>query len=397
MARFLFFTHYAKLYGANRSLLELIQMLRMRGHETMVVLKKQGPFCEKLDKLQVPHRVFNFPLWTFEDVRKSERKRLRLLVWGLMQIAQIALHAFFFLFQKNKLRRLVADEGIDYIQSNSITFGAGLALAKQTGRPHIWHLRETLSDYNLSPVTGHTALFKKIASSDWVYCISEYQKELLCSASPALRQRRDRIQVIPNPIAQQELIRQYGEKGKARKLFREAEPVFCIAGLVTPNKGQRDAIEAIALLRERYPQVRLKIAGEVLDKSIPERIRQLGLEAQVELLGHVENVWDEVFLASDASLMCSRHEAFGRVTIESMICRRPVIGYRGGATPEILRSKDYGLLYENVEELAQHMQRLIDNPPLAEAIAEKAFAEIVPGYASEEHLKRFLLPLEVLK
>ncbi|MCB9283047.1 MAG: glycosyltransferase family 4 protein [Lewinellaceae bacterium] len=395
MARFLFFTHYAKLYGANRSLLELIQMLRMRGHETLVVLKKQGPFCEKLDELQIPYRVFNFPLWTFEDVRKSERKSLRLLVRGLMQIAQIALHAFFFLFQKNKLRRLVADERIDYIQSNSITFGAGLALAKQTGRPHIWHLRETLSDYNLSPVTGHAALFKKIASSDWIYCISEYQKELLCTAGDALRQHHGRIQVIPNPIAPQERIRQYGEKGKARKLFREAETIFCIAGLVTPNKGQADAIRALGLLRERYPHLRLKIAGEVLDKSIPALIRSLGLEDRVELLGHVESVWDEVYLQSDASLMCSRHEAFGRVTIESMICRRPVIGYRGGATPEILSSEDYGLLYESVEELAAQMQRLIENPEQAEAMAERAFAEIVPGYVSEEHLVQFLAPLNL--
>jgi glycosyltransferase involved in cell wall biosynthesis len=387
--RFLFFTHYARLYGANRSLLELIQILQARGHQCTVALKKNGPLAEKLQSLQIPYLIVRFPLWTVEDVRKSEAKSLRLLVRGLMQAAQYLVESLWYQTQKPRLQRLVRAQEIDIIQSNSITFGVGAALARRCGKPHIWHLRETLSDYNLTPLIGAKALFRKIASSARIYCISEYQKALLLRQSAELRQAAPRIRVLPNPVDTEENMHRYGELGKARKLFREAEIVFCIAGLVTRNKGQRDALLALARLKGDYPNIRLLIAGDVEDRGIYDIIREQGLEAHVELPGHVARVYEDVYLRSDATLMCSRHEAFGRVTIESMICRRPVIGYRGGATPEIL-GEDYGLLYDDIEALERQMRSLIEHPDRAKAIADKAFTEVIGRFRAGEHASQFL-------
>ena len=47
---------------------------------------------------------------------------------------------------------------------------------------------------------------------------------------------------------------------------------------------------------------------------------------------------------SDVVVMCSEHEAMGRVTAEAMAFAKPVIGYNSGATPELI-SQGRGWLF----------------------------------------------------
>ena len=49
--------------------------------------------------------------------------------------------------------------------------------------------------------------------------------------------------------------------------------------------------------------------------------------------------------------MSSPYEAFGRVTIEYMMAGLPVIGRNGGATPEIIKENETGMLYNSKKEL----------------------------------------------
>ena len=50
--------------------------------------------------------------------------------------------------------------------------------------------------------------------------------------------------------------------------------------------------------------------------------------------------------------------------MEGMLCGKPVIGARSGATPELIREGFNGLLYEpgNPEDLAMKIKYLIDHP-----------------------------------
>ena len=59
--------------------------------------------------------------------------------------------------------------------------------------------------------------------------------------------------------------------------------------------------------------------------------------------------------------MCSRAEAFGRVTVEAMKLGLPVIGAARGATPELVRDGWNGLLYAHgdANELAGKIDRSI--------------------------------------
>jgi len=72
-------------------------------------------------------------------------------------------------------------------------------------------------------------------------------------------------------------------------------------------------------------------------KRITEQVRFVGFKKEVA----------EEYHRADAVLMCSRDEGMGRVTVEAMSYGKPVLGYRGGATPELLTDEVDGFLYEN--------------------------------------------------
>ncbi|GFP22375.1 hypothetical protein HKBW3S06_01603, partial [Candidatus Hakubella thermalkaliphila] len=67
--------------------------------------------------------------------------------------------------------------------------------------------------------------------------------------------------------------------------------------------------------------------------------------------------------------------AFGRVTVEGMLLKKPVIGARGGATPELIQEDFTGLLYTpgDHKELDKKIRYLIDNPEIARRISENAY------------------------
>jgi glycosyltransferase involved in cell wall biosynthesis len=95
-------------------------------------------------------------------------------------------------------------------------------------------------------------------------------------------------------------------------------------------------------------------------------------------------------LSSDIVLVCSRSEAFGRVTIEGMFSGRPVIGARSAATAELIKDGVNGLLYDpgNPGDLAEKIKRLQECPGLGERLGHEARAWVrryftIDRYADE--------------
>lgn len=66
----------------------------------------------------------------------------------------------------------------------------------------------------------------------------------------------------------------------------------------------------------------------------------------------------------DVELVCSRAEAFGRVTAEAMLGGMSVIGSNTGGTVGLINHKKIGYLYSksDINELAEYMKEFICNP-----------------------------------
>ena len=117
-------------------------------------------------------------------------------------------------------------------------------------------------------------------------------------------------------------------------------------GALAPDKGTPDLVRAIGRLRRAGVDVELALAGPALGRF--ERWFS-GLRASerdgVHVLGVIDDATKRDMLSAiDMLALPSRTESFGIVFLEAWANRKPVIGARAGATPEVVRDGDNGLL-----------------------------------------------------
>lgn len=129
-----------------------------------------------------------------------------------------------------------------------------------------------------------------------------------------------------------------------------------------------DALRAMPHILIKYPDACLRIVGEgdaLYKAELEQYIKNNGLANNVIFLGYLDNPV-KLMANSDVFLMCSRNEAFGRVTIEAMTSGCPVIGANSGGTSEILDENKYGLLYEpgDSESLAERVVNVLSDNEL---------------------------------
>ncbi len=157
-------------------------------------------------------------------------------------------------------------------------------------------------------------------------------------------------------------------------------PVVGVVGNIQEWKGQVVLVEAMALLRERFPKLRAWIVGGVhasgaaYAEKLRRRIGELGLDDRILLTGAREDVPD-LMRAMDVVVHTSvRGEPFGRVIIEAMTVGRPVVATRAGGVPEFVRDGVDGLLAEpgDAEDLASRLAALLGDAEFYARLAEGA-------------------------
>ena len=348
--RIAFLTHYTELYGANLSLLNLIDGLRGYGHAPAVICPDRGDLLDALARRGVDAAVVPFAWWV----------STRLTAFGA------AKRFLFNVRQSPKLVKQIAQWHADLVYSNSSVFCVGALAAARLGLPHIWHVREFgARDYDLIPDTGTSVFRRTLLTANATLFVSHALKQaILGGRNPAT------AHVVYNGVASQA---KFDERRRAAEALQERRQfTFTLVGRFRASKGQDIAIRAFALLAQKHAATRLLLvggAGQTGDEDYftkcRELVRELRLGERVEFWGYIPDP-ERAFLAADVALMCSRNEAMGRVTVEAMAACRPVIGFASGGTPELIDDGRTGLLYRGgPDALAEKMAIYVDAPDLA--------------------------------
>ncbi len=141
--------------------------------------------------------------------------------------------------------------------------------------------------------------------------------------------------------------------------------VIGIVANLRPVKRIEDLIRAVALLVGSGHKVELRVVGGGNTAPYEALIAELGLQAQVHLLG--SQAEPESFIRDfDIAVLCSESEGFSNAIIEYMRCGKPVVCTHTGGNPEIVNDGVNGYLVQvgNVEELANRLATLIEQPEL---------------------------------
>lgn len=347
----LFLTHHDTFQGSSRSLLSLLEGLHQYDIHPLVVTPKESLFTRSLADHSIKVEVLALPWWL-------SRKRLSLgkKVSLVKQVDQSA----------KTLQKLIWENQVNLVYTNSSVTPVGRLAAWREGIPHIWHIREF----------GELDFLLKFIFPKWISMgLIRSSQAIICN-SQAVRLHHfktwsnAKLHVIYNGVANQSQFEQLATRNHLRPqndIF-----TFLIIGSISPKKGQETAIKALAELINKGLRVRLIIAGSGRDEYMDHchsLAVNLAVSAHVEFTGFLPDPY-EVYDKADCLLMCSEHEAFGRVTAEAMSACLPVIGRNSGGTPEVIVDGETGVLYNTFDELVEAMIKLLENPTLARSMGQ---------------------------
>ena len=346
--RVCFISHSSRSGGAERVLLETIETLQGQGIECRVLLPHHGEFCAELGRLNIPFSIVSYPLW----MRRGKTNFYERLKTALNIIIKMPVIVW-------KIFRWKCD----LVYTNTVTVCMGAIAARLLCRPHIWHLHEFgAEDQNLSFVFGERLSLRGInGMSSQCVCVSH-------ALAKKYEHTIDQSKVTVIYPSMHHALREWINTGRRDSFsLPRSERFRCvIVGALIEGKGQEDAVLAFAHLKDLGINAELLIVGDgdsIYRCRLEELVRSNGLEERVMFAGKMGSAIQTI-RSSDAVLVCSRSEAFGRVTIEGMLAGKPVIGARSGATPELISERLNGLLYTcgEPEDLSQKIIWLYNNP-----------------------------------
>jgi glycosyltransferase involved in cell wall biosynthesis len=167
-------------------------------------------------------------------------------------------------------------------------------------------------------------------------------------------------------------------------------------GSVIPRKGYDVLVAALARLRHLPWQ--LAIAGDCgrsaqTYRQVKADIARLGLADRISLLGAVaSDQLAPLYASADLFVLPSRFEGYGMAYTEAIAHGVPVVGTTAGAIPDTVPAAAGVLVAPNdIEALADTLQRLMENPADRERLAAGARAATFPSWPQQAGLFARLL------
>jgi len=370
--RIQFISTYSQLYGANRSLLSLIEFFHHEGYSVNVLLPSNGTMATKLKEEGIPFQVI--PYYAAFLYITPIFKHVLVPFLGFLNL-------FVFPIIVYKIKKF----NPDLIYSNSSAENLGIFVSKILKKKHIAHIREFMFlDYNSSFIFGKKAKQKFINLSDG----SIYVSKAVLMSIHGDKGKDSKYKVIYNGI-------NITINDLPNKVLNKNEIIFGIVGILDPAKGQDIAIEYFKRLLYIYPEAKLHIYGDKAGNyknKIIKLVSSLNLTKSVKFCGFVNNQ-DVIYKNIDILLMFSKSEGFGRVTIEAALNGIPVIGFDNAGTSELIKDKQTGCLFTDYTSFLEAVNYLVLDDNHFEDIRINSFKNAKDVYSIKtycENVKEFI-------
>lgn len=179
---------------------------------------------------------------------------------------------------------------------------------------------------------------------------------------------------------------------------KTGDPLILFSGSIAPRKGVEQLVRAMPLIWERHPRANLVLAGRSGHSvgGVPyEKYLQTLMSEEhsdkVLFLGGLDQETELFPLIGKATVFClpSHAEAFALAPLEAMARGRPVVYSRACSGPEAVRDGVTGLLVDPSDpaDIARAINRLLDDPVLADRLGRAARAEVVLRFGLQDWIK----------
>jgi glycosyltransferase involved in cell wall biosynthesis len=227
---------------------------------------------------------------------------------------------------------IAANSEFDIIHAHDwLTYSAGVAAKKISGKPLVVHMHAT--EFDRSGENYNENVFeierKGMAEADRVITVSNLTRNIVVERYHI---DPEKVITVHNAVEPQEKT----ELADAEKHVNEKIVTFL--GRITFQKGPEYFIEAACKVLERDKNVRFVMAGtgDLMEKMI-RRVAKLKISSHFHFTGFLkgENV-DRMFAMSDVYVMPSVSEPFGISPLEAMRSNVPVVISKQSGVAEVL-------------------------------------------------------------
>lgn len=259
---------------------------------------------------------------------------------------------------------------IRIVHNNSNHTYVGAVAARNLSIPYIWHLRENIMEQGFK-FFNDEYIYSLINDACDVIAVSEY----IGNCYPGVNS--DRITCIYDGV---DTKRYFCE----RDILQNETIKILMPGIMVPLKGQHQLINAAIELRK---------AGVLFDISFvgsgdADYLRKLTDSVTENELGDCVHFYERVddlekwYANADVVVVCSKSEAFGRVTVEAQLAGCVVVGAACGATVELVKDGKTGYLYklDDAIMLSKKIIEIINNKEKAVEVARAGQKESLNKY-----------------
>jgi glycosyltransferase involved in cell wall biosynthesis len=351
------------LASANKQSL-IRQKLRERSADTQVVIARKAVQYKNSSRF-------------FRSLRKSRYRPVQRLGVGCFLPFKLLANLPYMI----RIARCIRKYRIDLVQLNNGIDDEVSLVCMLLGVKHVAYLR------GHSPLSWPQRRFF-LPGSSCFFAVSDYIRRAAIDDGF----EADKILVAP-PLAIREAVAQDSLAGLRRRYgLAEDQPAVGIFGRIVGWKGQKQFIEAAALVSERS-NAQFFVVGETTDgeddyySEVLRTIKNLGLGDRVVFTGYVESVYDYYALMDVVVHASILPEPFGRVVLEAMSQGKPVIAATLGGPRECITEGEDGFLVDpwDRDALANRILQVIQDAQLREKLGRAAKHKVEQHFGKQAY------------
>jgi glycosyltransferase involved in cell wall biosynthesis len=237
------------------------------------------------------------------------------------------------------------------------------------------------------PVIAHDHLFLKSLKHRIIDFICGLFSDRIISVSQAMKDQLNipkrylnKVIIVHNGIDVEEFRRNAIMRDLRVELnIRHDQIILGMLTRLSPEKGLEYLIEGFHLIKQKHPNVKLIIAGDVYSKSdekykakLLNLIARLNLSDDVIMPGYCGDIKDMISIF-DIAVSSSLAESFGMFVLESMMMGKPVVATDVGGVSEVLLDSQTGIIIKprDPESLKDALFELIKDRKKAFAMGKR--------------------------
>ncbi len=266
---------------------------------------------------------------------------------------------------------LVRDEVFDLVHAHDwLTWPAGLAVARASGKPLVVHVHSTEFDRAGERVDQRVYDIERegMAAADRVIAVSNLTRSI-CIARYGVDP--ERIDVVYNGIDCEKAQPPPGAR------IERGDRIVLFLGRLTMQKGPEYFIAAARRVLEKVPNVKFIVAGTGdMAARVIEQAAATGIGSRVFFTGFLRGKdLDRVYRMADCYVMPSVSEPFGLTALEAVRQDVPTIVSKTSGVSEVLRHV-LKVDFWDVDELANKIIAVLRHPPLADTLRAHGAVEV---------------------